>query len=176
MRRINVVGTSGSGKSTFSKELAAVLKSPYLEMDAMFWQPNWQGASDEAFFSILRTQLSQETWVLDGNYNRSLAIKWAKVETVIWLDYSFIRTLYQAVRRAFMRSWLRTELWGKSGNTESFSKSFFSSESVVLWTIKTYASNRARYRKMCFDPAYSHIQFIRLTNPKMARTLLSQLT
>ena len=42
MKRINVVGTSGSGKSTFSQVLANKLNYPYLEMDAMFWKPNWQ--------------------------------------------------------------------------------------------------------------------------------------
>lgn len=35
--KINVVGTSGSGKSTFSRRLAAQLAIPYIEMDALFW-------------------------------------------------------------------------------------------------------------------------------------------
>ena len=34
--RINVVGTSGSGKSTFSKKLASKLNCPYIELDQIF--------------------------------------------------------------------------------------------------------------------------------------------
>lgn len=47
MKRINVIGTSGSGKSTFSRMLATTLGYPYIEMDAMFWQPNWQESSND---------------------------------------------------------------------------------------------------------------------------------
>lgn len=39
---INVVGTSASGKSTYSKELAAMLDVQYIEMDLLFWKPNWE--------------------------------------------------------------------------------------------------------------------------------------
>ena len=51
MNKINVVGTSGSGKSTFSRTLATKLVHPYIEMDAIFWKANWQESSDEEFFS-----------------------------------------------------------------------------------------------------------------------------
>ncbi|WP_413284235.1 hypothetical protein [Vibrio sp. MA40-2] len=75
MKKINVVGTSGSGKSTFSRLLAHKLSYPHLEMNAMFGKPNWTEPSDEEFFSELESQLSKSEWVLDGNYNRTSAIK-----------------------------------------------------------------------------------------------------
>ncbi|WP_413699614.1 shikimate kinase [Psychromonas sp. KJ10-10] len=49
MKRINVIGTSGSGKSTFSQKLALKLNYPYLEMDNMFWKANWVESSNEEF-------------------------------------------------------------------------------------------------------------------------------
>ncbi|MDF2153555.1 shikimate kinase [Vibrio sp. CAU 1672] len=148
MKRINVVGTSGSGKSTFSRMLSDKLNYPYLEMDAMFWKPNWQESLDEEFFATLEEQLRDEHWVLDGNYNRTVSIKWSRVDTVIWVDFSFPRTIYQAVKRAFIRSVTKQELWQKTGNVESFKKSFFSKRSVILWILKTYKRNRVRYQKM----------------------------
>lgn len=175
MRRINVVGTSGSGKSTFSRMLAKKLDYPYLEMDAMFWKPNWQESSDEEFFAKLKGSLSQEGWVLDGNYNRTVDIKWANVDHVIWIDYPFSRTAYQAIKRALIRSMTKTELWNKTGNVETFRKSFFSRDSVILWTLKTYNRNRVRYKEMFNDPKYSHIEFVRLTSPKMAKTFIDEL-
>lgn len=57
--RINVVGTSGSGKSTLSKKIAEVLEHPYVEMDKVFWKPNWEQPSDEEFFLKLENALGK---------------------------------------------------------------------------------------------------------------------
>lgn len=103
MKKINVVGISGSGKSIFSRLLADRLNYPHLEMDALFWKPNWTESTDEEFFAELKNQLSKSEWVLDGNYNRTKVIKWAEVDTIT-------RTVLQAVKRAFIRSVFRQEL------------------------------------------------------------------
>lgn len=175
MQRINVIGTSGSGKSTFSRKLAHELRCPYLEMDEIFWKPNWQESSDEEFFESLIEKLSGECWVLDGNYTRTSEIKWSRADTIIWVDYSFQRTVFQAVKRALTRIMTKQELWGKTGNVESFKKSFLSKDSIILWTLKTYKKNRARYTKLFNDPKYSHIEFIRITSPQNADTFINEL-
>ncbi|SEG06252.1 shikimate kinase [Vibrio hangzhouensis] len=175
MKKINVVGTSGSGKSTFSRMLADKLNYPHLEMDAMFWKPNWQESTDQEFFATLESKLADELWVLDGNYNRTVPIKWQHVDTVVWIDYSFSRTLYQAVKRAFLRSITKQELWPQTGNVESFRKSFLSKDSVILWTLKTYKSNRVRYQQAMSNPEYRHINFIRITSPKKAKAFVDKL-
>ena len=43
MRRVNVKGTSGSGKSTFGAELARRLDVPYIELDALHKFDLWFG-------------------------------------------------------------------------------------------------------------------------------------
>lgn len=175
MKKINVVGTSGSGKSTFSAQLARHLECPHIEMDRLFWKPNWQESSDEEFFSRLEDELKAPSWVLDGNYNRTRVIKWHNVDTVVWVDYSLSRTLFHAVRRALSRSISGKELWPNTGNRETLRKSFFSRDSILLWTIKTYHSNRARYLADMDNPQYQHIRFVRLTSPAEARRFLCDL-
>lgn len=93
MKRINVVGSSGSGKSTFSKQLAMKLGVTYIEMDRLFWLPDWKELDDEAFFDKVVDVTQQEAWVLDGNYSRTQPYKWQRVDTIIWLDYSRSITL-----------------------------------------------------------------------------------
>jgi adenylate kinase family enzyme len=176
MKRINVIGTSGSGKSTFSRLLAHKLNYSYVEMDAIFWKPDWQESSDEEFFTKLAEKLSGEHWVLDGNYNRTAAIKWARADTIIWIDYSFPRTVFQAVKRAFIRSLTKQELWQKTGNVESFKKSFLSKDSIILWTLKTYKKNRVRYSELFSNPDYRHITFVRLTSPKKAKAFIGEVS
>ena len=39
--RINVVGTSGCGKSTVAKRIAERLNVPYIQLDELYWKPNW---------------------------------------------------------------------------------------------------------------------------------------
>lgn len=85
---------------------------------------------------------------------------------IIWLDYSLARTLRQAIGRAWRRGWHQQEIWPDTGNWESFRHCFFSRESVLLWTLKTYRSNRRRYLALQQDPRYRQVQFVRLRTPR----------
>jgi len=51
--KINVVGTSGVGKSTLARRLAQELSLPYIEMDVLYWLPEWQGTPDDEFYANL---------------------------------------------------------------------------------------------------------------------------
>ena len=172
--RINVVGTSGSGKSTFAKSLAEILAIPYFEMDAIFWGPDWAFPEDEELFSKLSVALEGESWVLDGNYTRTLPIKWEDVDTVIWLDFNFPRTLFQATIRAFARVVAKEELWPGTGNRETLRK-LFSRQSILLWTIKTHRRNRKKFTGYMGSPDFSHIKFIRLRSPQEAENYLNKI-
>lgn len=175
--KINVVGTSGSGKSTVARQLAQKLAVPYIEMDKLYWRPHWQNASDDEFLHLVEQALvsAPAGWVLDGNYTRTKAAKWRDVDWVVWVDYGFCRTLWQAVRRASVRAWHKTELWSDTGNCESFRRSFFSRESIILWTIKTYRKNRIKYLADQQDPANRHIRFIQLRSPAETAAFLASL-
>ena len=166
--RLNVVGTSGSGKSTFAVKLSQLLSIPYVQMDALYWKDQWQELGDDAFSSVLEQALDQPHWILDGNYNRTQPIKWRHVDIVVWLDYGFVRTLFQAVIPAIRRAATKVPRWG-TDYTESFKKNFFSKDSVVVWTFKTYYSNRQRYLADMRDPAYQHMGFVRLRSPSRTR-------
>ena len=171
-RRINVIGTSGTGKTTFSRALASVLGISCHEMDRMFWQPGWTASDEDEFLARVKEAVSGERWILDGNYNRATPIKWATVECVVWLDYPFHRTLRHAVSRAFRRSVTQEEIWPGTGNRESLRKNFFSRDSVLLWTLKTYRSNRASYRATMDAGEDRAFVFVRIGSPSDARRVL----
>lgn len=173
-RKINVVGTSGTGKSTFSRQLAQALCIPYIEMDALFWKAGWQESTDAEFFAKLEQALNINAWVLDGNYSRTTPIKWHTVDTVIWLNYSWSRNVYQSVKRALLRSLTQQELWPGTGNKESFRKSFFSKDSIILWMLKNYRRQQTTYTTLINSNQYPHIRFYRIKSPKQAQQLLKQ--
>ena len=170
--RINIIGTSGSGKTSFGKELAGILQIPFIEMDAIFWGPNWTPMAKEKFRSQLDQALQIDNWVLDGNYTgASMPTKWERVEIVIWLDFSFSRTLLQAMSRAIQRVFSRQEIWPGTGNRESL-RMLFSKDSIVLWTITSYHPKRKKIKTLMNDPAYQHIRFHQVRSPGEAAKLL----
>ncbi|CAM3649656.1 adenylate kinase [Rouxiella silvae] len=174
--RINVIGTSGSGKSTFAKALAQKLAVPYVEMDALYWKPNWGESSDAELFAKLEQALARPAWVLDGNYKRTQPIKWRNVETIIWVDYSFARTLFQAVKRAVQRLRSGKEIWAGTGNRETFRKSFLSRDSIILWTLKTFYKNRQQYQKLMESPLKDGVTFVRLRSHRQAGEYIARCT
>lgn len=174
--KINVVGTSGSGKSTFCQKLAAAIQYPYIEMDKIFWGPNWKWPSDEEFFANLKSALQTSHWILDGNYTRTIPIKWERVDLVVWLDYSFSMTLWQALRRAVTRAWTQEEIWEGTGNRESFKNSFFSKKSIIWWTITTHGKVRKKYESYLDDPNFQHIRFVRLRSHAEAEKFVEKFT
>jgi len=174
--KINLIGTSGSGKTTLARRLATELSLPYIEMDTLYWRPDWQGTPDDQFLIKLETALNAAPdWVLDGNYNRTRAVKWREIDIIVWVDYGFARTLWQAVSRAAKRAWTQQELWPGTGNRESIRRSFFNRESVLLWTIKTWRTNRVRYIADMQNPQYAHIRFVRITSRQDAENLIAEL-
>ena len=72
--RVNVKGISGSGKSTFARQLAERLGVPYLELDAIHHGPNWTEASADELQARVREFMAAAPngWVIDGNYERKL--------------------------------------------------------------------------------------------------------
>lgn len=122
-RRINVVGTSASGKSTFACALAAKLGLSDIELDNLFWLDNWQETVDREFFDKIQAAIDQakDGYVIDGNYTRSILVKWAEIDSVIWIDLPFQLSLYRSIKRAIQRTISKQPLWSNSNNTESFS-------------------------------------------------------
>ena len=45
-QRLLIVGNSCAGKSTLGAQLASVLDVPFVELDALNWEPNWVGLND----------------------------------------------------------------------------------------------------------------------------------
>jgi len=172
--RINVVGVPGSGKTTFARQLAGLLDLPYYEMDPLFWKPGWQESPDDEFFRKVGEVTSQPRWVLDGNYTRTLAIKWRHVQQVIWLDPSFVRTVFRVTARTIRRAFTREELWPQTGNRESLREAFLSRKSIIGWAISTHGRYRKEYSARMASPEYAHISFVRLRSPAEAKRFLER--
>jgi adenylate kinase family enzyme len=165
MKKIIIIGTTGSGKSTLAKKLSRLLGIEHIQLDFLFWKPNWTESDDAEFFSKISEAINCESWIIDGNYGRTQHLTWPVADTVIWIDLPFWPTLYQNISRSIYRSITREEIWKGTGNKESFIK-MFSKDSIVKWLFKTYDSNKERYSKNMQNEKFKNINFIHLKSRK----------
>ncbi|MSP22271.1 MAG: AAA family ATPase [Dehalococcoidia bacterium] len=166
LERIIVVGNTGSGKSTLAEELARRLDLPFIELDALFWLPDWTEPEREAFRDRVRAATEGRRWVVAGNYeSRTQDITWPQAQVVVRLDLGLARPLVRVTRRSWRRSRSNEPLWGT--NTETFSKhlKLWSNDSLLHWAVKSHFNHRTRAKVEPADPRWTHIDFVRLRSP-----------
>jgi len=144
MRRIAIVGTTGCGKSTLAEQLARTLSLPTIELDALYWMPDWQPALPELFRFRVEAATKADGWIIAGNYGQVRDLVWGRADTLIWLDFPLPLILWRLLRRTVWRVVRREDLWN-TGNRESARTAFFSRDSILLWALKTYRRNRERF-------------------------------
>ena len=110
-KRIHLVGTTGSGKTTLAKQLDRNLGYQHIELDALWWDANWTNPSIEVFRQRVEHATSGDTRVVDGNYSRIRDIVWARVETIIWLDFPLWLILFRLFKRTVGRLMTKGEIW-----------------------------------------------------------------
>lgn len=85
--KVLVVGCSGSGKSTFARALGERTGLPVVHLDNLFWRGDGTHVSAEEFDRQLEEALSQDAWIMDGDFNRTYERRIAAADIVILLDY-----------------------------------------------------------------------------------------
>lgn len=170
-RRIAVIGTSGSGKTTFARQIAATISVPHIELDALFHQPGWVPAERDVFRASVSAAITVPAWVTDGNYSSLLRdIIWPAADEIVWLDYPFRIVIWRLVRRSVWRGLKREVLW--NGNRESLRAHFFSRNSLFLWAKNTHWSHRRDWVVAFASPEMAHVRVARLRRPAQAAAWL----
>ncbi len=173
MKRISVIGTSGSGKTTIAGKIAGILRVPHIELDALHWSPGWKAAPEDLFRSRVREAICAERWVVDGNYSRvARALVWARVDTVVWLDFSFPVIFNRILRRTIRR--IITGEKCCNGNRELLGQAL-SRDSIILWAMQSYKRHRREYPHLLASLQRGGVHTIRLRSPKEADRWLTGL-
>lgn len=174
-KRVIVVGSSGAGKSTLGERLAECLGVPFIELDAMHWEPGWVEAPRDVFRERVRQATEPDAWVMAGNYTRhQMDVSWPRADTVIWLDLPLPTILRRVSRRIWQRWRTHEDLWGTS-NREDIREHLMvwnPQKSLITYTITTHRRRQRTFAAATTDPAYAHLRIIRLRSPREVERLL----
>lgn len=172
-RRVNVVGTSSSGKTTFARALARRLRVPHVELDALHWEANWTEAAPQVMRERTTAAIAADGWVVDGNYSVVRDLVWTRAEAIVWLDYPLRTVLWRYALRTRRRLRSQEELWPGTENREQLGRNVLRRDSLLWWILSTYRRRRREYPERL--AAHPHLAAVRLRSPAQAASWLSQL-
>lgn len=177
MKRVSVVGNSGSGKSRLARQIAARLGVPYVELDAIHHLADWKPIDPDEFVARVAAVTAAEGWVVDGNY-RPVVVDgpvWQRADTIVWLDLPRRTVMVQVTRRTLLRIIRREQLW--NGNREPLRNLYTwdPDKSIIRWSWTQHAKYRERFTSAMASPTLDHIVFVRLRSHDEAERWLAGL-
>jgi adenylate kinase family enzyme len=133
MKRVVILGRGASGKSTLAKRLGEIAGLPVVELDRVFWRPGLVATPRDEWVAAQELLVAKEGWIMDGDLGRLDVVeaRLRAADTVIVLDFSFVRCAWRAIRRSRERVdfwwWVLAYRW--------------QSRPVLLKAIASYAPN-----------------------------------
>lgn len=101
MKKICIIGGSGTGKTTLTNNLEKKLKLPVCHIDGLNYSDNWVEKDREERDKIILSKIKEDKWIIEGTYKTTLKERFEKAELIIYLDYSSIAQVKGVLGRFF---------------------------------------------------------------------------
>lgn len=177
-QRILILGRTGSGKTTLARELAAAVGVPHVELDALYFGPQFSTVPLPVLRERTSAAIAGERWVTDGNKSAVRDLVWPRADTVIWLDYPVAVSLWRLGKRALWRtSVIKAEArTAEPGARAGLPKQLLSAAKGVLTALRSHRGQRRDYPRMFAEPGNQHLAVVRLRSPRATRAWLARVT
>ena len=146
---------------------------PRIELDELHWAPHWVERPTADMAADLAKAIVPPRWVSDGNYSVVRDVLWARATDIVWLDHPRRVVWTRVLKRTLRRTLLREPLW--HGNRETLRMALFSRESILLWSVTTFAGKRRRYAALMAANEYPHLRWHRLRHPREVEPFVATL-
>ena len=157
----------GGGKTTLSRALGAKLGYPVIELDALYWLPDWEERDAVEFKALVARRLDEagDSWIADGQYLTALGPSMLEsADTVIWLELPWRVIFWRTFTRAIARARDRRLICGE--NVETWRQVFFRRDSLIWWYIRLRLSRgwskRLAKRQQFLDEFGQHLTQIHI--------------
>ena len=99
IKRISVIGGSGTGKTVLADNLSRELNLPVCHIDGIHHLANWKERDKNERDKIILDFIKKKRWVIDGTYHSTLYERIKNADLVIYLDYSSISQVKGVIQR-----------------------------------------------------------------------------
>ena len=173
--RVVVIGTSGSGKTTFASRLSKQLGIPHVELDLVNWQPGWYSLSEsepDRFIALVDAATASDRWTVSGGYSKVRRMLWSKATHLVWLDLPKRVVMRQVIWRSLGRAALPRDVF--PGCRDDVWR-LFTREHPIRWAWTTHDSRRPRYEEMLNEPEFAHLKVLRCLSREDVNNAFAQL-
>lgn len=99
MKRVLVIGSGGSGKTTFSKKLAEQTGLPLYHLDALYWKPGWKEPEKAEWRANMDALARRDEWIIDGNYSGTFDLRMPHADLIVFFDIPAYRCIWNILKR-----------------------------------------------------------------------------
>jgi energy-coupling factor transporter ATP-binding protein EcfA2 len=174
-QRILILGRTGSGKTTLARELAAAIGVRHVELDALYFGPDFCTAPLPVLRDRTRAAIAGDRWVTDGNKSAVRDLVWPRADTVIWLDYPLVVCLWRLARRALWRTSVIKAQAAQTDGKAGLLRQFLLAAKGVLTALQSHKGQHREYPRMFAKQENQHLAVVRLRSPRATRRWLAHL-
>ena len=126
-----------------SRALGDLTGLPVIELDAVFWLPNWIERDSDEMLELVRGRIegSSDGWIIDGNYSKIRPHILPMADTVIWLNLPTWNVTLRIIKRTIFNLLRRRRICGD--NYESIFNAI--APSSVIW-FNAFGGKRSQRR------------------------------
>lgn len=172
--RILALGRTGSGKTTLARELATILRVPHVELDALYFGPQFTTVPLDVLRERTRAAISGNEWVTDGNKSAVRDLVWPRADTVVWLDYPLMVSLWRLGGRAVRRSSAIQAENAENRGEVNLIRQYLAAARGVLTALRSHRGQRRAYPKQFAAKENQHLAVVRLRTPRATRRWLAR--
>src|ERR1035438_9231421 len=102
MKRVLIIGSPGSGKTTFAAGLAKKTGLPLIHLDYYYHDRTkdyYNEKNKPAWRAQVMGLLKPESWICDGNYSSTFPQRFKLADTIIYFDFPLYLRMYGIFKR-----------------------------------------------------------------------------
>ncbi len=168
MKKILIIGSGGSGKTTLAQRLGEKTGIKVIHLDTLYWKPNWVRTDNDDWDTTVTELIAGDEWIMDGNYSRSMKLRMPAADTVIFLDLPRAICLWRMCRRV-MRYYGKNRPDMAAGCNEKFDLEF------LLW-IWNYPNRTKPKVEALLKNFQDKIKVIRLRSTKEVENFIGDIS
>ncbi|MDE7281857.1 MAG: adenylate kinase [Ruminiclostridium sp.] len=89
MKKVIIIGCPGAGKSYFAKKLRSITGIPLYHLDMIWHKPDKTHISRPEFDEALKRIFSEDKWIMDGDFSRTMEMRMQACDTIILFDIPY---------------------------------------------------------------------------------------